>query len=58
MTKRQPSSTEINTMTDEVSEDDWTSEYQEIYYDPKTHKFVYLSEEDASVLLGVPIFGD
>ena len=58
MTKRQPASTEISIMSTPIPDEEWTSEYQEIYYDPKTHKFVYLSEEDASVLLGVPIFGD
>ena len=58
MTKKQTSPTEISIMSDPVPEEEWTSEYQEIYYDPNIHRFVYLSEEDASVLLGVPIAGD
>ena len=44
--------------SDAVPEEEWTSEYQEIYYDPNIHRFVYLSEEDASVLLGIPGLGD
>ena len=58
MTKKQTTSAEISNMSDDVPEEDWTSEYQEIYYDPNIHRFVYLSEEDASVLLGVPVVGD
>ena len=58
MSKKQPAPAEISTMSDPVPEEDWTSEYQDIYYDPKTHRFVYLSEQDASALLGVPVFGD
>ena len=57
MTQSQSAPTEISIMSDEVPEDEWTSEYQEIYYDPNIHRFVYLSEEDASVLLGVPVSG-
>ena len=58
MTKKQTTPAEISIMSDEVPEEEWTSEYQEIYYDPNIHRFVYLSEEDASVLLGIPIAGD
>ena len=58
MNKKQTAPTEFSVMSDEVPEEEWTSEYQEIYYDPNIHRFVYLSEEDASVLLGVPVFGD
>ena len=58
MTKKQTTPAEISIMSDEVPEDEWISEYQEIYYDPKIHRFVYLSEQDASVLLGVPVFGE
>ena len=58
MSKKQTASTEPSIMSDEVPEEEWTSEYQEIYYDPKIHRFVYLSEEDASVLLGIPLSGD
>ena len=57
MTQSQSAPTEISIMSGEVPEDEWTSEYQEIYYDPNIHRFVYLSEEDASVLLGVPVSG-
>ena len=58
MNKKQTAPTEFSVMSDEVPEEEWTSEYQEIYYDPNSHRFVYLSEEDASVLLGVPVFGE
>ena len=58
MTQSQAAPTEISIMSDEVPEEDWTSEYQEIYYDSNIHRFVYLSEQDASVLLGVPVFGE
>ena len=58
MTKKQTAPIENNIMSDEIPDEDWTSEYQEIYYDPNIHRFVYLSEQDASVLLGIPIFGD
>ena len=58
MTKKQTTPVEISIMSEEVPEEEWTSEYQEIYYDPKIHRFVYLSEEDASVLLGIPGLGD
>ena len=58
MTQSQAAPTEISIMSDPVPEEEWTSEYQEIYYDPKIHRFVYLSEEDASVLLGIPLSGD
>ena len=58
MTQSQAAPTEISVMLDPVPEEDWTSEYQEMYYDPNLHRFVYLSEQDASVLLGVPVFGE
>ena len=58
MTKKQTTPVEISIMSEEVPEEEWTSEYQEIYYDPNIHRFVYLSEEDASVLLGIPGLGD
>ena len=58
MSEKQTAPTENSIMSDEVPEEDWTSEYQEMYYDPNLHRFVYLSEQDASVLLGVPVLGD
>ena len=58
MSEKQTEPTENSIMSDEVPEEDWTSEYQEMYYDPNLHRFVYLSEQDASVLLGVPVLGD
>ena len=58
MTKKQTASTEVSIMSAPVPDEEWTSEYQEIYYDPNIHRFVYLSEQDASVLLGVPVFGE
>ena len=58
MSKKHTTPTEISVMSDPVPEEDWTSEYQGIYYDPKIHRFVFLSEQDASVLLGIPVFGE
>ena len=58
MTKKQIAPAEVSIMSSQVPEEEWTSEYQEIYYDPNIHRFVYLSEDDASALLGVPVFGD
>ena len=58
MSEKQTAPTENSIVDDEIPEEDWTSEYQEMYYDPNLHRFVYLSEQDASVLLGVPVFGE
>ena len=55
MTEKNVLTADARELEAEVPEDEWVSDYQGFYYDARTHKFYYLSEEEAALLMGLQL---